>query len=217
MKTGSDLPKGSRNGRTGNEIWRGVVCWCCGLGLASLFTLDARANYDLTYEFTANPGQPTGYNGTTIEIEVTPYPPGYIPEPHQPPSIFSVLSIDFFGVAPGSSTPFSSVLSPVTIPSNTDITAATPTGWQGYTGGTGEAYTPEYGNFSIAVGIYPNNVEYGPFFPLFTSQSADGTWSLVPDSSNSFALLATSMLALWTGRFLLRHGLVFGAGVIPPN
>jgi hypothetical protein len=185
-------------------MWRAIVYWCCGLCVAALSSLDARANYDLTYVFTVNPGQPTGFNGTTIEIEATPYPPGYIPLPGQPPYVFSVLNIDFFGVAPGSTTPFSSVLSAVTIPYNTVITAATPTGWQGYTGGSGEAYTPEYGNFAIAVGINNDEVGYNPFFPLFTSQAAYGTWSLVRDCGNSFALLATSMLALWTGRFFLR-------------
>src|SRR5665213_74262 len=68
-----------------------VASWICGLLLATISIPSALANADYTYKFTADPGQVTWYNDTTVEINESQLPPNDFP----PPDLwFSLVSIN---------------------------------------------------------------------------------------------------------------------------
>jgi hypothetical protein len=193
-----------------------IARWLCGLFLVAFSIPSALANTDYAYVFTANPGQVTWYNGTTIEIQVVPLSPGYAP----PPDVgFLVVSLDFhgvlnlpawagdppfFGPTPASMTPFT--FSPSAMALNesfSEITSANASGWQGTFSGYGAGYTPidqVAGYYVVSSYQMYWGSDGGGTGQAVTSEYATGTWSLVPDAGSSFELLAAALAALGAGR-----------------
>jgi hypothetical protein len=182
---------------------------------------DTNYTYDYTYVFTANPGQVTGYNGSTIEINESPGPGRPFPSPW-----FSVVSIDMraviemgawsggngYGPAPASSTPCSfSVPSfelPVPYSGDCDIGYANSFGWDGWMAGGWAGSTP-FGCPTLDYYLTSSGLMLAIEGPgdgqPYIDTPASGTWSLdVPDAGSSFELLAAAMAALGAGRLLLR-------------
>jgi hypothetical protein len=201
----------SRKGRTNIGIRRSISCWICGLFLGAVSIHNALAQPDYTYEFTANPGQVTWYNGTTIEIQVelgAPYP--------SPPydEYFYVVAMDFhadldlgaYGTTPASLTPFTfspSVQALETI--DISILSADAFGWTGAFSGYGGGIDGIAGAYFIdsTEVVWGPNAGGGPQ-PIITVP-ATGTWSFVPDAASSLELFAAAMAALGAGRLLLRR------------
>jgi hypothetical protein len=196
-----------------------IVCWFCALFFVAFSLPNALANTDYTYVFTANPGQVTWYNGTTIEIQITPLPPGFEP----PPDLsFNVVSLvfhgvldlgawagdpPFFGPTPASMTPFSFSPSALGLEESfSDIDSANASGWGGGFNGYGAGYTPQdqvAGSYLITTSeVFWTTDGGGTGQPIIT-ETATGTWSLVADEGSSFELLAGVMAALGAGRFVL--------------
>jgi hypothetical protein len=199
-----------------------LVRWMSGLFLVAVSTLSALANADYSYVFTANPGQVTWYNGTTIQIDATynPYNPPY----DQSCFLISMhmfAEIDMapwaggygYGPAPASLTPSSYSLSsrnsfPISL-TDMNIAYAYPSGWGGeFDRGWGGAIPFDCPALDFViegsqVGLY---IESGGLAPeSFITTPASGTWALVPDAGGSFELLATAMAALGTGHLFLRR------------
>jgi hypothetical protein len=146
----TNLPLNCRKGCGKTGMRHSIAAGICGIFLVAFFTPSALANTDYTYAFTANPGQVTWYNGTTIEIQVVPLSPGYAP----PPDVgFLVVSLDFhgvldlsawagdppfFGPTPASMTPFTFSPSATALnESFSEIASANASGWEGAFSGYG--------------------------------------------------------------------------------
>jgi hypothetical protein len=189
-----------------------LACWVYGLFFVAVSIPNALADVIYTYEFTANPGQVTWYNGTTIGIDVIQVPPA-------PPSLFyNLVYLDFhgaldlaawggnpwFGPAPASLTPFAFTESSHFYFSSFNISDANAFGWagsfSGYGGGAPQDNTG--GDWEVS----SSGVIWGPDTPgtgqPIIVESATGTWSLVPDAGSSFELLAAALAALAAGRHL---------------
>jgi hypothetical protein len=196
-----------------------IVCWFCALFFVAFSLPNALANTDYTYVFTANPGQVTWYNGTTIEIQITPLPPGFEP----PPDLsFNVVSLvfhgvldlpawagdpPFFGPTPASMTPFTFSPSATALnESFSDIGPANASGWQGAFSGYWGIATPQ-DTLSVGYVVSSSEVYFWPDAggtgQAINNVTASGTWSLVPDAGSSFELLAAAMAALGVGRLIL--------------
>jgi hypothetical protein len=208
-----------------------LAFWICGLSLVAVSIPRALADTDFTYMFTANPGQMTYYNGTTFEINVSQLPPGQSP----PPDLwFTLLSLHMYAdiemgawggdlpyapPAPASSTPssFSTSYLPGNLGPDCMIGAASAAGWQGgFDGGYG-GYTPPGCpalNYFVGSSRVELIINSGGDGQPFNDQYASGTWSLVPDASSSIELLAMGIIALGTGRHLLRKPVQTGQTVV---
>ena len=196
-----------------------------GLMGGLLLAASAHANTDYTYVFTANPGQVTWYNGTTIEISVTPNP--YIP--NDPlctvVSLNMIAEIDMaaqpaefgYGPAPASLTPGSMTLPylaggyPGQLESH-GVGNADSSGWTtefdtGWSGGTPFGCPALYAVLtSSSVQLSINSGGLDP--AAFMDTPATGTWSfmplltvqlqpfVVPDETDSFTLLAAAAAIL---------------------
>jgi hypothetical protein len=193
------------------------VCWICGLILGVVSIPSALAQAEYTYMFTANPGQVTWYNGTTVEIQVQPGGPNEFPPPDL---VFTIVSLDFhgvldlsswagdppqFGPAPASLTPFSFSDPPSQGLNSVSIAYANAYSWQGALSGYGSGYTPldpVAGTFLVSSYEMFWGPDAGGTGQPIVTEYAQGTWSLVPDAGSSFELLATAMAALAAGRLL---------------
>lgn len=194
-----------------------MACWTSALFLAAVSISSARADVDYTYEFTANPGQVTWFNGTTIEIDAASNP--YNPPYDQTCSLVSMhmyAEVDMrawaggFGyeAAPASLTPSQDLWTRGNGLTDMRIEYANPSGWGGEFdsgwGGTVPFDCPflEFvvEGSSVALDINSGGVAPEAYIPT----SASGTWALVPDAGSSFELLAAALLVLGAGR------LVFG-------
>jgi hypothetical protein len=205
---------------TKTELLRSLACPICGLFLVAAAIPSALADTDFTYMFTANLGQVTWYNGSTIEIDVSPGPAGGLP-----PDLFcQVVAMDlhavldlpatagdppYYGPSSGSLTPFSFG----NLPNMYNIPDANAFGWSGSFSGYGGGGLPE-DPVSGAYFVNSSSVLWGPDAggtgqPIIT-EAATGTWSLVPDAGSSFELLAMGMVALGAGGHLLRRLGVYG-------
>jgi hypothetical protein len=197
-----------------------VLCAILGLFLVAVPTPMAFGDTDYTYEFTANPGQVTWYNGTTFEVEVTPLPPIIFPPPDE---YIDVVALDFhgacdlpawagdppyYGPTPASLTPFSFSPSGLALSEiSSSFSGANAFGWSGsFTGygGGGPPQDPVSGYYAINSSSVVWGPDSGGTGQPVTVEAATGTWSLVPDAGSSFELLATAIGALGVGRFLLR-------------
>jgi hypothetical protein len=186
-----------------------IACWVYGLFFLAALIPSALASTDYSYVFTANPGQVTWYNGTTIEIQVTPG----LPDESPPPDLFfNVVSLVFhgdvdlgaYGDIPASLTPFSFSVPPSGGLDVVGIAYANQFGWQGGISGYGG---PGISGFSGAYFMSSTTVAWGPDSgggpqPIII-EPATGTWSLVPDGGGSFELLAAALAALGAGRRLM--------------
>jgi hypothetical protein len=204
-----------RNGCTNSPMRRRIAGSICGLLIVTVFIPSALAQTDYTYVFTANPGQVTWYNGTTIEIQVEPGGPNELPPPDL---ICDVVALDFHGVcdlpawagdppyygpSPASLTAFSFG----NLPNVFSISEANAFGWSGAIsgyGGGGPPQDPVSGIYELSSSVlFWGPGDGGTGQPVIT-EYATGTWSLVPDAGSSFELLAAAVAALGAGRLLLR-------------
>ena len=217
----TNVPQNRRAKRTKTGIRQGLARWVYGLFFVALSIPSVLASADYSYVFTANPGQVTWYNGTTIEIQVTPGLPGNIP----PPDLFyQIVSLDFhgaldlpatagdppyYGPSPGSLTPFSFSLSAIGLYQDfVSIGSANASSWSGGFNGFGGPnlpIDPVSGSYLITSSEVFWDIESGGTGQPIILQSATGTWSFVPDGGSSFELLAAALAALAAGRLLLRR------------
>jgi hypothetical protein len=208
MKTKLSVACSKGGDKTG--ICRSIVCWFCALFFVAFSLPSALANTDYTYLFTANPGQVTWYNGTTIEIQVSLGPPYPLP-PYD--EYFYVVSLDMhadldlgaYGAAPASLTPFSFSPNVQALEAiNVSILSADAFGWTGAFSGYGGNIDGIGGSYFMSSSEVVWGVDSGGGPQQIFTVPASGTWSLVPDAGSSFELLAAAMSVLGAGR------LVFG-------
>jgi hypothetical protein len=194
--------------------------WICGLLIVAFSIPCALANTDYTYVFTANPGQVTWYNGTTIEISVAIGPPYPYPPYGEYCSLVSmhmVAEVDMaawagaygYGPAPASLTPSSYSWSSGDGLTDMNIGSANRSGWGGgFDSGWGGAIPFDSPDLvfliqSSSVGLYINSGGLDP--DGFITTPASGTWTFVADAGSSFELLTTAMVALGAGRLVFRR------------
>jgi hypothetical protein len=175
----------------------------CGLWLAAASTSSASTS-DYAYQFTANPGQSTVFNGTTVEIEV-------VVEPCD--SMESVFNWNFIDTAlPAGVTPSSQITPGTSYLVDNCIAGANYLNWIGEFDGASTSLNYFCENDGIAGSALVG--DYVEDFPQIPTQYAYGSWApasitgllsnSVPDSGSSLELLAAATVALAAGRHFFR-------------
>ena len=171
-----------------NKVRPTISCSICGLFFLTVSMQSLFAN-DYTYVFTADPGQPTEFNGTIVEIEVT-REPGV--------DLADVFGWNFEDAAlPACVTPGSQITPGTSGLLDNYISDADNINWCGDFDGSSASFNFYCENDGVAgqavVGDY---VEGMPQIPI---QYAAGSWTSIPDQGNTLILLTVAMATLGAG------------------